>query len=85
MKQLVAVNVHTVVPSPVGDLILVACDDALVGLYMAGQKHLPDDEHFGAQRSPRSLRMRGRSWMSTSQESGATSSCRSLRWAMSFA
>ena len=52
MKQLVAVNVHTVVPSPVGDLILVACDDALVGLYMAGQKHLPDDEHFGAQRSP---------------------------------
>ena len=47
MKQLVAGNVHTVVPSPVGDLILVARDDALVGLYMDGQKHLPDDDHFG--------------------------------------
>jgi len=49
MKQFVAANVHTVVPSPVGDLILVACDDALVGLYMDGQKHLPEDAYFGEQ------------------------------------
>ena len=49
MKQLVTANVHSVVSSPVGDLILVARDDALVGLYMAGQKYLPDDDQFGAQ------------------------------------
>ena len=52
MKELVATNVHTVVHSPIGELILVACDDALVGLYMAGQKYLPDDDHFGEEQQP---------------------------------
>lgn len=40
-------RVHTVVPSPVGDLILVADDGALVGLYIDGQRHLPASHQFG--------------------------------------
>ncbi|GLZ33768.1 methylated-DNA--protein-cysteine methyltransferase [Lentzea sp. NBRC 105346] len=38
---------HTVIPSPVGDLTLVARDGGLAGLYMVEQRHRPDDETFG--------------------------------------
>jgi methylated-DNA-[protein]-cysteine S-methyltransferase len=38
---------HTVMDSPVGPLTLVATDGALCGLYMVGQRHLPDAETFG--------------------------------------
>ncbi len=40
-------RVHTVVPSPVGDLILVARGGSLVGLYIDGQRHLPMRERLG--------------------------------------
>ncbi|WP_225835715.1 methylated-DNA--[protein]-cysteine S-methyltransferase [Streptomyces sp. NK08204] len=39
---------HTVIDSPYGPLTLVAdADGALCGLYMAGQRHRPDEESFG--------------------------------------
>jgi methylated-DNA-[protein]-cysteine S-methyltransferase len=38
---------HTVVDSPCGPLTLVATDGVLSGLYMAGQRHRPDEETFG--------------------------------------
>ncbi|MCX4745888.1 methylated-DNA--[protein]-cysteine S-methyltransferase [Kitasatospora sp. NBC_01287] len=38
---------HTVVDSPYGPLTLVAEDSHLVGLYMAGQRHRPDQSTFG--------------------------------------
>jgi methylated-DNA-[protein]-cysteine S-methyltransferase len=38
---------HTTVDSPLGPLTLVADGDALVGVYMAGQRHRPPDERFG--------------------------------------
>ena len=38
---------HTVVDSPVGPLTLVDDDGALVGLYLADQKHLPAASSFG--------------------------------------
>ncbi len=41
-------TVHTVVDSPVGPLTLVAADGALTGLYMADQRHRPDEGGFGA-------------------------------------
>ncbi|WP_425265562.1 methylated-DNA--[protein]-cysteine S-methyltransferase [Thermobifida alba] len=41
-------RVHTVVDSPVGPLTLVAADGALVGLYLAEQRHRPAEESFGA-------------------------------------
>lgn len=47
MNQLVAVNVHSVIDSPVDELILVASQGVLVGLHFSGQKHLPDQSHFG--------------------------------------
>lgn len=39
---------HAVVDSPLGPLTLVAEDDALVGLYMDEQSHLPDPAALGA-------------------------------------
>ncbi|MEU8946472.1 methylated-DNA--[protein]-cysteine S-methyltransferase [Streptomyces sp. NPDC048489] len=39
---------HTVTDSPYGPLTLVADDDLLCGLYMAGQRHRPPQEDFGA-------------------------------------
>lgn len=39
---------HTVVDSPVGALTLVAHDDALAGLYLHEQRHLPDPAAFGS-------------------------------------
>jgi len=41
-------RVHTVVDSPIGPLTLVAADGALVGLYLAEQRHRPSEEFFGA-------------------------------------
>jgi methylated-DNA-[protein]-cysteine S-methyltransferase len=38
---------HVVTGSPVGPLTLVAAGDALAGLYMTGQRHLPPDAAFG--------------------------------------
>jgi methylated-DNA-[protein]-cysteine S-methyltransferase len=38
---------HAVVDSPVGPLTLIAVGDALAGLYMSGQRHLPGPERFG--------------------------------------
>lgn len=38
---------YTVVDSPVGPLTLAARDGALAGLYMADQRHRPDDSAFG--------------------------------------
>ncbi|MEU1038823.1 methylated-DNA--[protein]-cysteine S-methyltransferase [Streptomyces sp. NPDC005551] len=38
---------HTVIDSPYGPLTLVATDGVLSGLYMAGQRHRPSEEHFG--------------------------------------
>jgi methylated-DNA-[protein]-cysteine S-methyltransferase len=38
---------HTVVDSPYGPLTLVAEDEVLCGLYMAGQRHRPPEETFG--------------------------------------
>ena len=39
---------HALVESPVGPLTVVAEDGALAGLYMDGQRHLPDHGAFGA-------------------------------------
>ncbi|MER6738608.1 methylated-DNA--[protein]-cysteine S-methyltransferase [Streptomyces puniciscabiei] len=40
---------HTVIDSPYGPLTLVAdADGILCGLYMAGQRHRPTEENFGA-------------------------------------
>ena len=39
---------HTTVESPLGPLTLVADGDALVGVYLADQRHRPPDERFGA-------------------------------------
>ncbi len=39
---------HTVTDSPYGPLTLVADDGVLCGLYMAGQRHRPAEETFGA-------------------------------------
>ncbi|MDN3021881.1 methylated-DNA--[protein]-cysteine S-methyltransferase [Streptomyces sp. S.PB5] len=39
---------HTVLDSPYGPLTLVAEDGTLCGLYMAGQRHRPPEETFGA-------------------------------------
>ena len=39
---------HAVVDSPVGPLTLVERDGHLVGLYLAGQRHLPEAATFGA-------------------------------------
>ncbi len=39
---------HTVIDSPYGPLTLVADDGVLCGLYMAGQRHRPPEETFGA-------------------------------------
>ncbi len=41
-------TVHTVVPSPVGPLTLVAEAGALTGLYMADQRHRPPEGAFGS-------------------------------------
>ncbi|RVW02610.1 methylated-DNA--[protein]-cysteine S-methyltransferase [Rhodococcus spongiicola] len=41
-------RVHTVVDSPVGPLTLVRIADAVCGLYMDQQRHLPDSARFGA-------------------------------------
>ncbi|MGW0767025.1 methylated-DNA--[protein]-cysteine S-methyltransferase [Streptomyces sp. NPDC002676] len=38
---------HTVIESPYGPLTLVADDGILCGLYMAGQRHRPQEETFG--------------------------------------
>lgn len=38
---------HAVLPSPIGPLIAVDDDGALVGLYMDGQRHLPRWSSFG--------------------------------------
>ena len=38
---------HTVLDSPVGPLTLVAENDALAGLYMSAQRHLPAATAFG--------------------------------------
>ncbi len=39
---------HRVIDSPLGEVTLVVDDaDALVGLYLAGQRHLPDPATFG--------------------------------------
>jgi methylated-DNA-[protein]-cysteine S-methyltransferase len=38
---------HTVIDSPYGPLTLVATDRVLSGLYMARQRHRPDDSAFG--------------------------------------
>lgn len=43
---------HTTVDSPLGPLTLVADDGTLAGVFMAGQKHLPDDDRFGAAVAP---------------------------------
>ncbi|PJI94793.1 methylated-DNA--[protein]-cysteine S-methyltransferase [Luteimicrobium subarcticum] len=40
-------TVHAVVDSPVGPLTLVADDDALAGVFMTDQRHLPADDRFG--------------------------------------
>ncbi|MEY9213877.1 methylated-DNA--[protein]-cysteine S-methyltransferase [Thermobifida halotolerans] len=40
-------RVHTVTDSPIGPLTLVAADRALVGLYLAEQRHRPAEEFFG--------------------------------------
>jgi methylated-DNA-[protein]-cysteine S-methyltransferase len=42
-----ASRVHTTADSPVGPLRLVATDGVLSGLYMADQRHRPDDVTFG--------------------------------------
>ncbi|MFK4221785.1 methylated-DNA--[protein]-cysteine S-methyltransferase [Streptomyces sp. NPDC019890] len=42
---------HTVVDSPYGPLTLVATDGVLSGLYMARQRHRPDEETFGEEDS----------------------------------
>ncbi|MEU8587638.1 methylated-DNA--[protein]-cysteine S-methyltransferase [Streptomyces sp. NPDC048664] len=39
---------HTVIDSPYGPLTLVAEDRVLCGLYMAGQRHRPPEDSFGA-------------------------------------
>lgn len=39
---------HKVLDSPYGPLTLVADDGVLCGLYMAGQRHRPPEESFGA-------------------------------------
>jgi methylated-DNA-[protein]-cysteine S-methyltransferase len=41
------VKSHTVMPSPIGDLTLVAEDDALTGVYMATHRVGPDDDSLG--------------------------------------
>lgn len=38
---------HIVIGSPYGPLTLVAEHDRLIGLYMEGQRHRPDDSLFG--------------------------------------
>lgn len=38
---------HALVDSPVGPLMVVAEDEALAGLYMDGQRHLPEPGLFG--------------------------------------
>lgn len=38
---------HAVVDSPVGPLTLVESGGALAGLYLARQRHRPDDDRFG--------------------------------------
>ena len=38
---------HAVVDSPVGPLTLVERDGRLGGLYLAGQRHLPESGSFG--------------------------------------
>ncbi|MET7390828.1 methylated-DNA--[protein]-cysteine S-methyltransferase [Streptomyces sp. NPDC005529] len=38
---------HMVIDSPYGPLTLVADDGVLCGLYMAGQRHRPQEETFG--------------------------------------
>ncbi len=38
---------HTVVPSPIGDLTLVAHDGALAALHMDSAKHAPDPDTLG--------------------------------------
>lgn len=38
---------HTVTDSPIGPLTLVATDGVLAGLYMAEQRHRPDEGDFG--------------------------------------
>lgn len=40
-------TVHTTVPSPLGDLTLVASEDGLAGLYFAEHRNLPDPAGFG--------------------------------------
>ena len=42
-----ATRVHTVVPSPLGPLRLVATHGVLSGLYMQSQRHLPEEATFG--------------------------------------
>lgn len=39
---------HALVDSPLGPLTLVAEDDALVGLYLGEQRHLPAPQRFGS-------------------------------------
>lgn len=43
---------HVVVPSPLGELTLVAEGDALVGLYVPDQAHRPADARLGAPGDP---------------------------------
>lgn len=38
---------HAIVESPLGPLTLVAEDDAVAGLYLAGQRHLPEPSRHG--------------------------------------
>jgi len=38
---------HTVIDSPLGEITLAADDDALVGVWLAGQRHRPGDEQLG--------------------------------------
>jgi methylated-DNA-[protein]-cysteine S-methyltransferase len=45
--KIARMRIHTLTPSPVGDLTLVAEDGALVGLHMDSQKHAPDAERLG--------------------------------------
>ncbi len=43
-------RIHTVIPSPVGDLTVVAEDGALCGLYFAGHRRGPKPEALGDRR-----------------------------------
>jgi len=43
----VTVRTHAVVDGPLGPMTVVGQDDALAGLYLSDQRHLPPDDRFG--------------------------------------